>query len=124
MVHCKMYLCVLLLFVVLQLVASWPAAAFIGDPPQFSGDCYGLKGRLPGERCAPRPPPPPAPPVRPASVDALNKKKRYPMHLDPLYQYRLLARSGRKCFIDYIISNNNNNNNMCFLFYLKIISTK
>ena len=25
-----------------------------------------------------------------------NRDKRFPIHLDPLYQYRFLARSGRK----------------------------
>ncbi len=34
----------------------------------------------------------------PAS-DIVQRSRRYPLHLDPLYQYRFLARSRRESFV-------------------------
>ena len=34
---------------------------------------------------------------RRVTSSVLRRMKRYPIHLDPLFQYRYLTRSGRKC---------------------------
>lgn len=43
--------------------------------------------------------------IRGTTSSGLRRTKRFPIHLDPLYQYRYLARSGRKSYImSFVIS--------------------